>query len=122
MIFNGKDGSGYDQIAKFTVKYVVDRHIFYSGAFYIDTSDKFSQQGIITAISKQMLLPYKNAEELVQGIKRYKLILMMNNISDILKKDGDNFRNFLYLLMNQTDKLKVVLITEEEDDILQKDH
>ena len=40
LIISGTEGSGKREIAKYSVKYVMDRTRFYDGAYYIDARDK----------------------------------------------------------------------------------
>ena len=53
---NGIHGVGQDAIARFSVKYVMNRHFFPDCAYYIDATTKFSANGLLLAISKKMQL------------------------------------------------------------------
>ena len=41
LIISGKEGSYHQEVARFSLKYVMDRQKFYDGAFNIDISNKF---------------------------------------------------------------------------------
>jgi hypothetical protein len=47
-------GTGKSSVARFSVKYVMDRHFFEDGAFYIDLEEKLTTHRILTAISKKI--------------------------------------------------------------------
>jgi hypothetical protein len=48
---NGKIGSGCSSLARFSVKYVMDRHLFSDGAYYISVENKNTAQSILKEIS-----------------------------------------------------------------------
>mmetsp|Transcript_37144 Transcript_37144/g.57014 ORF Transcript_37144/g.57014 Transcript_37144/m.57014 type:complete len:101 (-) Transcript_37144:5493-5795(-) len=68
-----------------------------------------------------MHLIFMDQDELIDMIKNLKIVLLIDNCSQIIEKDLDNFRQFLELSVLSTNHLKFVLITDLDDDPLVND-
>ena len=50
-MLNGKRGSGCSSLARFSVKYVMERQLFSDGAYYISVENKTNADCILKEIS-----------------------------------------------------------------------
>jgi len=91
---NGVHGVGCGTIARYSIKYVMNRHFLEDGAFYVDVNNKFSAQGILTAISKTLGLLTNEKQEIVEVLHRFckgKILLLIDECTQIIENDYQNF-------------------------------
>lgn len=65
---NGIYGVGCSTIARYAIKYVMNRHFFEDGAFYVDCNNKISAQNLLTEISKSMNLITTEKQQIVESL------------------------------------------------------
>ena len=100
----------------------MERHHFDDGAYHINVSNKYSIQGLVSTISKSLQFWTNDQAEIIDLIRRKKLVLLINHCDKIIQKDQDNFLEFLRDLAEQTEFVKVILITHTFGDTLTQKH
>jgi len=65
-----------------------------------------------------MHLIFLDQDELIDMIKNLKIVLLIDNCSQIIEKDLTSIRQFLESCMVSTNHLKIILITDLDDESL----
>ena len=108
---NGGHGNGCGNIARFSIKYVMNRHHFEGGAFHIDCNNKVHTKSVLQAISKKLMLSTQDRDEILEMIKRCKILLLFDNCNKLIEKDFENFVDMLFSIIEQTEFVKTMVIT-----------
>ena len=122
MLLNGTFGSGINEIARYAANYVTNRHYFEDGAFEIDASNKFNSYGLFSAISKKIEFMTQDKEDLVESIRNKYMLFIIDNITQLVDQDLPQFLETIFSLIDQTENIKIVLLTDRKEQILKKNH
>lgn len=55
-------------------------------------------------------------EEILEMIKKLKILLLLDNCDQILEKDFENFVDLLFAFIQETEYIKVIVITKDNKD------
>ena len=109
---NGIYGVGCSTIARYAIKYVMNRHFFEDGAFYVDGSNKYSSSELLVGIGKSLQLVTNDKQDIVDMIRKFKILLLIDNSSLVIGNDFENLKDLLFFLIESTEHLKILLITD----------
>lgn len=96
----------------------MNRHYLEDGAYYIDASNKFNAQGLLMAISKQFGLISNDRNEIVNVLRTRKIGIIIENFDQIVSKDQYNLKDMLYFIIEHTEFIKLILLTDQDQEII----
>jgi len=103
-------------LAKFAVKYSMDRSCFEDGAFYINFENQFSESSLLYCICKNIgYLGFGSSDlqRAIQPIKNQRILLIIDNLEKLIEKYPEKLMNLLKDFMRFTLQLKIILITNK---------
>lgn len=104
-------------MAKFAVKYAMDRQYLEDGAFYIDIANQKSESTLLYSICKKIGyigFGSSDLEQAIQQIKKQRILFLIDNCESLIEKGASKFMNLLQQFIESTTSLKIILITNKE--------
>lgn len=87
LMINGSKSQDCSSMARYAVKYAMDRHHFKDGAFYIDAGNKISEYSLMHAIINKFGSLSSDQDLILQSISHLKLLLFIDNCQKLLEKE-----------------------------------
>lgn len=113
----GASGLGKTAIAKYSVKYCLDRNCYKDGAYSIEAGSISSCQGLQSKLFQSMELELDNADEFSELIKYSSVVLLIDECSELIRNDELKLIDFIVKLLNNTQYLKILLVTDDSVNI-----
>lgn len=108
-IINGEADQGCSHLAKYSIKYTMDRGQIKQGSYYIDTQKIISVTNLMHVLQKKLDL-HSDLEGILDAISRKDMLFCFDNCTTLLEKDGDNIISFLSKFTDMTISPKVIII------------
>lgn len=115
---------GKSDIVNFAAKYALYGRVELDGAVYveIDNKDKVNAliQSICKRLSERILIPNQGEyqiEDIIRVINQNKYLIIIDNIRSLVKHSKHDFNKFLQELLDRTQKIKVIVISDNNEDV-----
>lgn len=117
LALNGQRGQGCTSMARFAIKYAMDRHKVIDGAFSIDMEGKSSAQCILNSICKKFGLHTKDIEEVTSSIRKKSILILITKCQKIIEENFDKLKEIVLTLVQECENLKIILTTNMEKNL-----
>lgn len=111
LVINGESGQGCSHLAKFSIKYIMDRGFIKHGAYYIDSEKIISEATLTHIVKKKLDVPITDFESILQLISKKDMVFCFDHCTKLMQHDADNFLNFLHNFLELTMLPKILLVT-----------
>ena len=102
IVLSGLSGNNQSEIAKYAVKYLLNRKKFLDGAYEIEVNIRKNKQGFLNEVLQSLRLTINTQEDIIQFIKHRQMVLVIPNSDPIFDNDSDNFSKLLKDLLQET--------------------
>lgn len=113
----GQRGVSCAKLAQFAAKYAMDRHFLKDGAFYINAENRLSANNLLSNICKNIGLISSDRESLYYSIRKFRILLVIDECQNILKKNEMKFKSLILDIVKNTEFVKIIMINNEEEEM-----
>lgn len=109
----GAPGIGKTTLATVAARYLADRSLFHNGVFFISLRGAQSTEALRTAIAQTLGIEASNDEQLLGTLRSYRALFVLDNCEDLLHANGSGFRRFLGALLQNAERIKLLLTSRQ---------
>ncbi len=115
---------GKSDIVNFAAKYALYGRVELDGAVYVEIDNKETVNALIQSICKRLseriLAPNQGEyqiEDIIRVINQHRYLIIIDNIRSLITKSKIEFNKFLQELLDRTQRTKVIVITDQNEDV-----
>lgn len=124
----GPDGYGKSDIANYAAKYALSGRVDLDGALYVDIEKKETKNGLIQSLCKKLSVRFVGLEnkseykkeDIIRSIDSHRYVIIIDQCQAMIQTNKVKFNKFLRKLLEQTEKPKFIIISQNDEDIFEE--